>query len=102
MPIALECIKNGYEVHLTCAMTDSTSYLQKLGIITHPIPLSRAGISILNEINTCFHIYNTVKKIKPDIVHMVTVKPVAYGGVVCATEDKETSCFYFWLRLCIH
>ncbi|EEV7658269.1 glycosyltransferase family 4 protein [Escherichia coli] len=83
LPIALECIKNGYEVHLTCAMTDSTSYLQKLGIITHPIPLSRAGISILNEINTCFHIYNTVKKIKPDIVHMVTVKPVAYGGVVC-------------------
>ncbi|EFB2395177.1 glycosyltransferase family 4 protein, partial [Escherichia coli] len=21
LPIALECIKNGYEVHLTCAMT---------------------------------------------------------------------------------
>lgn len=83
LPIALECINQGYEVHLACALTGSESYLQNLGIITHSIPFTRAGTSILQEIKASIHTYKIIKLLKPEVVHMVTVKPVAYGGVMC-------------------
>ncbi|MCI2291184.1 glycosyltransferase family 4 protein [Enterobacter sp. I4] len=83
LPIALECISKGYEVHLACALTGSEEYLKNLGIITHPIPLTRAGISVIKEIKAFLKIYKIIKALRPDVVHMITAKPVAYGGVAC-------------------
>lgn len=83
LPIALECINKGYEVHIACASTGAEAYLQNLGITTHSIPLTRAGISIFEEIKAFVKIYKIIKLLRPDVVHMVTAKPVAYGGVAC-------------------
>ncbi|WP_339026171.1 glycosyltransferase family 4 protein [Leclercia pneumoniae] len=83
LPIALECIAKGYEVHIACAFTGSEIYLQQLGINTHAIPLTRAGVSIFKEIKAFIQIYKIISLLRPDVVHMVTAKPVAYGGIAC-------------------
>ncbi len=82
LPIALKAIEAGYEVHLLCAVTSKVKNLERLGLIVHPLVLSRSGMNIFSEINSIFSIYQLVKKIKPDLVHLVTIKPVIYGGAV--------------------
>jgi len=81
LPIAIEALKKGYEVHLACGITDKKEYFQSLGIIVHPLKLSRSGTSILSEISIFIKIYKLLKDVSPDITHFVTIKPVLYGGI---------------------
>lgn len=82
LPIALEAIKNGYEVHIACGVTDKQHYLESVGINVHPISLSRSGTSIFRELNVLKELWNIVKEVKPDVSHVVTIKGVIYGGLI--------------------
>jgi glycosyltransferase involved in cell wall biosynthesis len=81
LPLALESLKKEYEVHLTCGITDRKEYLESLGLIVHPLNLSRSGKGIKSEIKAFSEIYKILKEINPDVAHFVTIKPVLYGGI---------------------
>ena len=81
LPLALEALKRGYEVHIACGITDKKEYLESLGLIVHPLNLSRSGTGISVEIKAFGEIYRTLKEINPNIAHFVTIKPVVYGGI---------------------
>ncbi|MEW6551048.1 MAG: glycosyltransferase family 4 protein [Campylobacterota bacterium] len=81
LPLALEALKKGYEVHIACGITDKKEYLESLGLIVHPLNLSRSGTGIKGEIKAFVEIYKILKKIVPNITHFVTIKPVLYGGI---------------------
>lgn len=81
LPLALEALKNGYEIHIACGITDKKEYLESLGLRVHPLNLSRSGTGIKGEIKAFIEIYSVLKNINPDIVHFVTIKPVLYGGI---------------------
>ncbi|MFH4557759.1 glycosyltransferase family 4 protein [Vibrio diabolicus] len=85
LPIALEALKNGYEVHLACKYTKHKDELEKLGIKCYPVSFSRSGASVLNELVTLLDIRQTINIVKPDIVHAVTIKPVIYTGLALQT-----------------
>ncbi|WP_418185382.1 glycosyltransferase family 4 protein [Aliarcobacter vitoriensis] len=82
LPLALEALKKGYEVHLACGVSDKKEYLENLGLKVHSLNLSRSGIGIKGELKAFIEIYNVLKKVVPDIAHFVTIKPVLYGGIV--------------------
>ena len=82
VPIALKAIEQGYEVHLLCAITDNADYLEQLGLIVHPFSFSRSGKNIITELLCITNLYRQLKHIKPDLLHLVTIKPVLYGGIV--------------------
>lgn len=81
LPIALEAISEGYEVHLICKDTGKAKELSELGIHVHAIPFSRSGGKLVNELLSLFGLRRLFKAIKPDIVHAVTIKPVIYSGL---------------------
>lgn len=81
LPIAIKAIEQGYEVHLLCAITDKAKYLEGLGLIVQPFSFSRSGKNIFSELTTFFNLYRQIKRIKPDLIHLVTIKPVLYGGI---------------------
>jgi glycosyltransferase involved in cell wall biosynthesis len=80
LPIALEAIRQGYEVHIATTVTDKLDLLEKSGLIVHSLSLhrSRSGISILSEFLV---LLSVIKDIAPDIVHLVTIKPILLGGI---------------------
>ncbi|MGB6328233.1 MAG: glycosyltransferase family 4 protein [Halarcobacter sp.] len=82
LPLALEALKKGYEVHITCGITDKKEYLESLGVKIHPLNISRSGTGIKSEIQSLSEIYKILKQINPDIAHFITIKPVLYGGMV--------------------
>ncbi|MDY3200001.1 MAG: glycosyltransferase family 4 protein [Arcobacter sp.] len=81
LPLAIEALKKGYEVHISCGITDKKEYLESLGLIVHPLNLSRSGTGIKGEVKAFGEIYKILKDTLPDVVHFVTIKPVLYGGI---------------------
>lgn len=85
LPIAIEALKNGYEVHLACSFTDKKNQLTDLGINIHEIDFSRSGNGFINELRTLRGLRDVIKTISPDVVHAITIKPVIYSGLVIRT-----------------
>lgn len=82
MPIAAAACRQGYEVHVASPPGDSRQ-LDVLGIRFHPIRLHRGAPTLISEFQGFADIWNTMRRTRPDVVHLVTSKPVIYGGI-CA------------------
>ena len=81
LPIALSALQKGYEVHIAAALTDSKYLLENQGFIVHPINLHRSSSGIIMIWKTFIQIRSLLKKIEPDLLHLVTIKPVILGGL---------------------
>ncbi|MBL4601815.1 MAG: glycosyltransferase family 4 protein [Emcibacteraceae bacterium] len=79
LPIAQKAIEEGYDVHLVSTSGDGESVLSENGIIFHEVKVTRSKANPFQEVSTIFQVYKIYKKIKPDIVHHITIKPVLYG-----------------------
>ena len=81
LPIALEALRQGYDVHIATALTDKITVLQDHGFVVHPLSLDRSGMGLWANWISFWQIYCVFKDVKPDIVHLVTIKPVLLGGL---------------------
>ena len=82
LPIAITAKDEGYEVHIATPQGKPTTEIKDIGFIFHKIPLSRRGKNPFNELKSIFALYQLMRAVKPDVVHLVTIKPVLYGGLV--------------------
>ena len=81
LPIAIEAINQGYEVHLATDVSNKSKILNKNGINVHPLKLHRSNSNIASLILEFKEIFSTIRMIRPDILHLVTIKPVLLGGI---------------------
>jgi glycosyltransferase involved in cell wall biosynthesis len=82
LPIALAAIKEGYEVHVACGITDKKILLESHGLIVHSLILSRSSVWIFSEFKILKQLFAIIKLVQPDITHSITIKPVLYGNIV--------------------
>ncbi len=80
--IGLEAISEGYEVHIATSFTNCENDLVTKGFKTHELDIDRCKTNIFNSLRTIFQILIITSKIKPDIIHSITIKPVLFGGIV--------------------
>ena len=57
-------------------------FLVKKGFKLKFIPMQRGGVNLFNELKTFFKVWKFFKEENPDIVHLITIKPYLYGGIV--------------------
>ena len=81
LPIAIEALKQGYEVHIATAVTDKLSLLEGSGLTVHSLSLHRSRSGFIKVVTEFLEILSLFHKISPDIVHLVTIKPVLFGGI---------------------
>lgn len=81
LPVALAAREAGYEVHTATADGPAVAELQRQGLITHVLPLSRQGRNPLSELRLLVVLWRLLRQIRPDLLHTVTIKPVIYGGL---------------------
>tara|TARA_B100000989_G_scaffold178066_1_gene133718 strand:- start:407 stop:1543 length:1137 start_codon:yes stop_codon:yes gene_type:complete len=84
LQIAESVIALGYSVFVGYGELGSCkiSFLKNRNIEAMYIPIDRAGMNPFKEIGSLFLILRLFLKIKPDIVHLVTIKPYLYGGII--------------------
>ena len=72
----------GYSVEIACPDDELINLFSKEGFIAHIVPFTRKNINPIYEIKTIFGLWNLYKKLKPDLIHHITIKPVIYGGII--------------------
>jgi CRISPR/Cas system-associated endonuclease Cas3-HD len=62
LPIALEALSKGYDVHLATTVTDKKEELEKLGITVHPLLIGESRGGIFQFIGSFFRDHFSIKK----------------------------------------
>ena len=81
LPIALEAKRHGYDVHVATGLTDKQAELEAHGLTVHPLNLKRGSTNLVDLVSTIRDISRVFRMVQPDIVHLVTIKPVLLGGL---------------------
>lgn len=82
LPIARAAQRAGWQVHVATAPDPlSAARIHKMGLRHHAVPLDRGGLSPIRDLQTFTSLYRLIRRLRPDVVHTVTVKPVVWGGI---------------------
>ncbi len=82
LPIALGALECGYEVHLATTFTGLREQIENHGIQIHDLDLDRSGSSPLRVFKTLFLLASIYKSVSPEILHLVTIQPNIFGGIL--------------------
>ena len=82
LPIALEAIRQGYEVHIATSLTDKLVLLESHGLVVHPLSQHTNSAGFWSIGKMVWQIFRVHNRVNPDVVHLVTIKPVLLGGLV--------------------
>jgi glycosyltransferase involved in cell wall biosynthesis len=88
LAVAAAAQRDGWEIHVAAPPDHvwappgfSVAQLEGRGIHFHPIPLSRRGTNPVAELATAAALLGLYRRLRPDLVHHVTLKPILYGGM---------------------
>ncbi|WNB77145.1 glycosyltransferase family 4 protein [Methylomonas koyamae] len=81
LPETSGALRQGYEVHVATPPGARTAEIGKLGFIYHELLLTRSGQNPLAELAALRAMYALFKRVQPDLVYLMTVKPILYGGI---------------------
>ncbi len=79
--IALTAKLNGYDVHVATMDGLEVNEIKDAGLKHHVIPLNRSGQNLFQELTSLWSLYRLFRILKPELVHLITIKPVIYGGI---------------------
>jgi len=81
VPLALAARDAGYDVHVATMAGPAVADIEALGLTHHAVPMTRSGKNPLQELGTIRALTRLFRTLRPDLVHLVTIKPVLYGGL---------------------
>jgi glycosyltransferase involved in cell wall biosynthesis len=81
LPIALAAKESGYDVHIASIESDLGVLIGELGFNYHVIPLRRGSVNPLTELYSLYCMWRLIYRLRPTVLHLVTMKPVLYGGL---------------------
>ncbi len=88
LPIARAAHAAGYQVHVAAPEDHvwapegfTVQALRDAGFAFHPIPLSRRGTNPWQEARTLIALWRLIRGLRPELVHLLTIKPLLYGGL---------------------
>ena len=81
LPIALAARKVGYEVHVATADGVAVQSINNFGFVHHKVAIARSGQNPFTELGSVIGLYRLFRRLRPDLVHLITIKPVLYGGI---------------------
>lgn len=68
-------------MHVASADGDAVRDIRHLALAHHTVAIARSGQNPLAEVGSIISLYRLFRELKPDLVHLITIKPVLYGGI---------------------
>jgi glycosyltransferase involved in cell wall biosynthesis len=83
-PIAKAAMEAGYDVSVAYGDLGGIKpeMVEQLDFHTYFVPIKRGGTNICQELGSLYAIWQLFRNIRPDILHLVTIKPYLYGGIL--------------------
>ncbi len=80
LPLGQQALQLGFEVVVVTAPDTGEEQLAAHGFRYIPVPLTRSGFVLLQEIAAYRELRRIYRDERPDLVHQVTIKPLIYGS----------------------
>ncbi len=81
LPLALGAVSAGLDVAVATPAGAGVEGIVSHGFLHHPIAMTRRGTHLWQEAVSVWQLAKLFRRIRPDIIHTVTIKPVLYGGI---------------------
>lgn len=84
LPVALRAMESGFEYHVATRLqpVSDGAALRAMGIAVHAMPFARGGVSPLSDLRSVIAIAAAYRRLRPDLVHLVTLKVIIFGGLL--------------------
>ena len=79
LTLARRARNKGYNIIVATRVNNHKEQIKKEGFKLISIPLIRRSKNVLHELSSLLNIVQIYKKVRPDIVHNIGIKPVLYG-----------------------
>lgn len=80
--LAIAATKEGFDVAVACPNGPAVADIKRLGLRHMDYPVPRGVGGLFAELKAALKLYNILSKSEPDLVHLVTAKPVIVGGII--------------------
>lgn len=80
MVLVRGAVAAGYDVHAIAPAGAGAAELKAAGVETHEWSLDRKGQALASEASSVADLVRHYRRLAPDVVHHVTIKPVLYGS----------------------
>jgi glycosyltransferase involved in cell wall biosynthesis len=81
LPIAKRASEMGYDVHVAAPFKKDDIRKMSWPFVFHRVALRRGGFNPVEEVRTFVELLSLYRRLKPTLVHHVTIKPTLYGGL---------------------
>ena len=81
LPLAINAQKAGFEVHILSGISDESCEIYKHKFKIYKLNLKKTSINPFKFWQSLFKVIQVLISIKPDVLHLITVKPIIWGGV---------------------
>ena len=83
LPIATAARNAGYAVHIAYGAVGKAieSELVSQGFELHHVSIQRGGTNPIADLWSIFLLWRLFRRVRPDLVHLITIKPILYGGI---------------------
>ena len=88
LKLAIFLKKKGYIVHACCKNTGKFKTIINKGILCHEIEAKRKSLSTLQLFNEVVIFFKCIKRVNPDIVHLISLRPAVVGLLASLTFKK--------------
>jgi len=78
----------GYNVAISAHCGEKRAVLEGAGFTIYPHSISRSGTNPLIEIQNLFAMIKVFRKSKPDIIHLIALKPIVIGAIAARIYGK--------------
>lgn len=83
LPVGQAMQRRGWEVHVAAPPDAAIAErLRAQGFHFHGIPLARGSLSLIAELRLLLALFGLLWRLRPDLLHLVSIKPVIWGGLV--------------------
>lgn len=78
----------GYNVGIIAHLGDKRNILENAGFTVYPHHISRSGTNPFIEIRNLFAMVRVFRTSKPDIIHLIALKPIVIGAIAARIYGK--------------
>ncbi len=82
LPLADDILKKGWQLHLATNKAESDPTLAKMGVKGCALPKAGRGSDVIGQLALMWAIYKAIKKVRPTIIHTITIRYAFYTGMV--------------------
>lgn len=97
LPLARAALSAGFDVHVATRVASEADagLIERAGIKLHNVAIGRGRAGLVADLLSSRQLYRLYREVQPDVLHLVTIKPILFGGLVARWAGVRRVVFAF-------